>query len=518
MAMKLPRRTLLRGIAGAAVGLPLLECMIGGDETRAQTFPTRYAILFAGQALGGDGWAKNSSRVNGQSFTEGGHFIADTSFGRGFSLTTPLLPLQGMQNEFSMVSNMNIPFNRNSASGSNVPSGGAFRDFHGGGCSPLLSGTRSTSAGYVCNGITSDQVIAELHRGQTTHESLVYRAQPSFYASGGSFYGRQYISYGSGGGSGGRIEGQVSPQIAYQSLFSGFVPDDPEAAARLDFEMRSRRSVLDLVLDKRRELLKIVGRADEQRLERHFDEIRDLEQRVAATPSGGGAECRVLNDPGADPPVGGNNAGSGAGQIQPGTGYSDEHRRSRILCDLIHMAFVCDLTRAASLQITAFQSHMNVYAISEALGQLDGTTRPSRWATIRADLHELGHNGDPDNRGQVCSSGLLQWHISHYAYLVDKLRNTPEGGGSVLDNCAVVFTGEAGHGLQLNDASSQNQTHSVEQMAMLVAGRAGGLSPGQHIDGAGRHPVRCLVSAMQAAGYQGNSLGEVSGNISELFG
>jgi hypothetical protein len=177
------------------------------------------------------------------------------------------------------------------------------------------------------------------------------------------------------------------------------------------------------------------------------------------------------------------------------------------------MAFVCDLTRSASLQITVFQSHMNARPIADGLGTLPGTFRPARWASVGGDLHEVGHNGDPNNRGQIPSSGLLGWHVSHYAYLIDKLRNTPEGGGNVLDNSAIVFTPEAGHGLQLNDASSQNQTHSVENMVMLVAGRAGGLNPGAHIDGGRQHPARVLVRAMQAAGYNGTSLGDVSGTI-----
>ncbi|MGB8222427.1 MAG: hypothetical protein WCF10_07560, partial [Polyangiales bacterium] len=62
----------------------------------------------------------------------------------------------------------------------------------------------------------------------------------------------------------------------------------------------------------------------------------------------------------------------------------------------------------------------------------------------------------------------------------------------------------------LNDGSSQNQTHSVENMVVLVAGRAGGLNPGEHVDSNRAHPATVLITAMQAAGYQGNSLGEVS--------
>ncbi len=64
--------------------------------------------------------------------------------------------------------------------------------------------------------------------------------------------------------------------------------------------------------------------------------------------------------------------------------------------------------------------------------------------------------------------------------------------------------------LQLNDGSSQNQTHSVENMVMLLAGRAGGFEPGEHINGNRAHPATALITAMQAAGYTGNTLGDVS--------
>ena len=171
------------------------------------------------------------------------------------------------------------------------------------------------------------------------------------------------------------------------------------------------------------------------------------------------------------------------------------------------MAFVCDLTRVATLQITCFQSHMNVFPVTEMLG-----------TPVRADLHECGHNGDQQNRGQLPVSLLLGWHASHYAYLLDKLKSTPEGAGTVLDNSAVVFMPEAGHGIQLNDNESVNQTHSVDRMVLLVGGRAGGLAPGRHIAATGRHPGNVLLTAMQAVGHEGDTFGEVTGTVPELFG
>ena len=508
MTFRLSRRTVLRGAGGALVALPVLECMLNSNGTayaQAGSLPRRYAIVFAGQAIGGDGWEEDRQMVAGVRTTEAGHFIVPPETGSGYSVTTPLTPLADLNllGDFSLVSGLRIPWSATSTEAADVPAGGAFRDFHGGGAGPLLCGTRSQSPSFTCRSPSSDQIVAGFNPGSTL-DSLVVRAQPAWYLSGSSFAGREYISY-SGDDEG--IQAQVSPLLVYRSLFDAFTPDDAAELAQHDFEQRARRSVLSLITAKRERILNEVGAADRIRLERHFDEIRDLELRILAMPPGAGGQCQKPAEPGEDPAVGGDNAGSGSADIGTNTGYSDEHGRARLLADLIHMAFVCDLTRVATLQITVFQSHMNVYPISEAFGM-----------PIRADLHECGHNGDETTRGQLPVSMCLQWHISHYAYLLDKLRNTPEGAGTVLDNSAVIFMPEAGHGTQLNDSTSVNQTHSVEKMVLLVAGRAGGLNPGRHVATENAHPGQVLVSAMQAVGYDGDTLGEVTGNLPELFG
>ena len=504
----LPRRTLLRGLGGVAVGLPVLECMLnstGEALAQAGALPKRYAIVFAGQSIGGDGWEEDRYMVAGERKQETGHFIADTAPGAGYACTTPLKPLEALDlmGDFSMVSNLKIPWNTMSVEPGDVPAGGAFRDFHGGGSGPLLCGTRSTSASFKAASITSDQIVAGLN--QTTLDSLVLRAQPNWYLSGSSFSGRQYISYAEGGKA---IEAQVSPGIVYHSLFDSFTPVDTGEQAAHDFELRARRSVLSLITDKRQRILGKLGATDRQRLERHFDEIRDLEMRIAAMPPSGGAQCAKPPEPGDDLPLGEDNAGSGSDTIGTNTGYSGEHERARLLADLIHMAFVCDITRVATLQVTVFQSHMNVFQVSTDFG-----------VPIRADLHECGHNGDATTRGQYPVSMCLGWHISHYAYLMDKLKKTPEGAGTVLDNSVLVFMPEAGHGIQLNDSTANFQTHSVDRMVLLVGGRAGGLAPGRHIVAPeSTHPGNVLISAMQAAGYTQDTFGEVSGKFDGVFG
>ena len=86
----------------------------------------------------------------------------------------------------------------------------------------------------------------------------------------------------------------------------------------------------------------------------------------------------------------------------------------------------------------------------------------------------------------------------------------------MLDNTAIVLLFEGGHGYD-PEGGDQN-VHSSENMAVLVAGRAGGLNPtgGKHIVKAGEHPTRVVTSAMEAVGA-GETLGEVSGVIPELF-
>jgi hypothetical protein len=146
------------------------------------------------------------------------------------------------------------------------------------------------------------------------------------------------------------------------------------------------------------------------------------------------------------------------------------------------------------------QSHLNMYALT---GQA-------------SDLHEIGHHGVPGPNVTVEVSKAIAWHMKHFAYLIGKLKGTAEGTGNVLDNTVAVMLHEGGHGF---DPASGKQwsSHSTENMACLIAGSAGGLKPGKHVVATGKHPANVLVSAMNAAGVASTSLGEVTGNVPELF-
>jgi len=119
---------------------------------------------------------------------------------------------------------------------------------------------------------------------------------------------------------------------------------------------------------------------------------------------------------------------------------------------------------------------------------------------------------------------VLAWQIKHFARLTKKLKDTRDlDGTTMLDNTAMVMVFEGGNGFDPESGESpvtgrKFGPHSTENMAVLVAGRAGGLKPGKHIAAKDMHPANAVLSAMTAVGVpNGNKLGEVAGTIPALF-
>jgi hypothetical protein len=484
MARTLGRRAFLRGAGGVAVALPILEIMMNEHGTAyadGHAIPHRFLVSFDGGALGAD----NDPVHN---------YYAPTSVGPDYDLqigTMPLGDYGGIKSEVTIVSGLRIPYGTNP-----IPPGGWANSFHIQAFGPLISGVRNANEGdNAVRGPTADQVVAAAIGGETVFRSLAYQTQASWYLNVSAPYGRDILSYADNGGSLTPNPGQTSPRAAYQALFTGFVPPDPADAADLVYELEKRRSVLDRVNQSIASLMPKLGAADRQRMQRHFDEIRDLEARLAATPPDGGLHCEMFPDPGEDPAIGGNNSSLGGSDYDINAGWSDETTRGRIFADLIHMAFTCDLSRSVAWLMTMAQSHMNIHPMTG----------------IPYDLHELGHGG-----GTTADVSVVRaWHVDQFAYLCARLRDTPEGAGNVLDSCAMVHLNEAGHGYDPG-SGNQRSTHSTENMCALIAGRAGGLAAGQHVIAEGMHPVHVLNSAMRAVGVNQN-LGEVEGVIDQLF-
>jgi hypothetical protein len=126
----------------------------------------------------------------------------------------------------------------------------------------------------------------------------------------------------------------------------------------------------------------------------------------------------------------------------------------------------------------------------------------------------MNHNGTQDQLNQI-----INWHMGKFAGLVEALRDEEElPGVALLDNCAVAFIPEGGYRTALGNIPG-GVSHNTENMCLLVAGGAGGLRRGEHIQApaGANHPANVLISLMKAVGAPSNALGEISGDIPALF-
>lgn len=459
------RRTFLKGSLGATLALPRLQAMAADEDAT----PLRYLACFGGHSLCTD-TAVPSINV-----------LKPTGTGSDYVLPTAGLPLSDIKSLLTVVSGLAIP--NDNASIGNVPKGGRHGDaegfhYHN---NPFLTGNHQIGdeLNMTVTGPSSDQVMADHHAGRTPVRGLVYRAQPGAY-TGDTRFEKGLTSYRKLGDKIYPVEPQSNAREAWVALTGQLLPTGAaDRSARLR-DLERQRSVLDLVDRRMAGLVDKLGVADRQRLEQHYDAVRDLESRLQS-PIDQTGQCLDIGDPGPD-------LGHQA------EGYSQEAERAEVFHRLIQLAFSCDMTRSAMLMYTRFQSRV----------RLNGSL---------AEIHDIQHNGVGADLEPI-----VAWHMERWADLIRLLRDTPDGDGSLLDHTAVVYMGEGGFGTLRETVDTQYTSHSTEDMIWMLAGGAGGLRPKGHVVAPpeANHPANVLITAMAAAGYEANTLGEVEGEIPGL--
>ncbi len=490
--IRLPRRTFLRGIGGVALALPALEIMSRPRSARAATGTPRFLTSYVGTSVG-----RAYSETSGGPLINGDRMTPDNE-GAGYDIKQALQPIGAQpwqyENGFggdqpafdvrdvlTIVSGLVVPWGPIGS----VPPGGRSLDFHNNSVYSQISGAICEGGTGTLTAPTIDQLLAQTTSADKP--SLAYRVQAS--AGGGNSAAMSWKRDGNGGAI--RVDPVVNPGLAWESLFTNFTPPDPAEAAKLAFELQQRRTVLDLIGDSAGQLLPRLGHADKLRLEQHFDEIRALEARLGQMQPPTTAQCVAPTDPGDDWPE------SPQAPENEEQGWSNEELRAEVFTDLIHMAFVCDLSRVASLMFGAWKSYLSM---AQAVG-------------YNHDLHGLSHFGGAGTGISPLSDGLA-WHVKHYARLIRKLADTlDEDGTPVLDHSVLTMIFEGGWGF---DPDGTDGPHSTENMVVLVAGgKALGLTPGRHIRGDGAHPASVLLAAANACGYTG-PLGDIDEPFSGL--
>src|SRR5262245_58156440 len=268
------------------MSLPFLEYFAPKPALAAPP-PNRYAFMFAGFSIG----------------SYPGNKIAPLSVGPlAGQVTQALQPIEDamLTDVVSIVSGLEIPV------GITPPVAGRPASFHSTSHQVLSTGQRFDENHYgELAAPSSDWIAAETLAAGTLQPVLAYRAQPAFYR------------VDSDGGTDGVISARInsmgdleqvppvtSPRLAYESLFSGFLPPDPIQAEKAKRLLEMRKSVVDLVADDANALLARLGKADQIRMQRHFDELRALETRLDEIALPDAPACQLLPHPGDDPPLG----------------------------------------------------------------------------------------------------------------------------------------------------------------------------------------------------------------------
>jgi Protein of unknown function (DUF1552) len=370
---QIPRRTLLRGAAGAAIALPLLEAMLPGRAAAAPALQKRFIVMFS---------------ANG---TIAGNFIPTrgaTGAETDFSLSPILAPLAPHQADLVIVE------------GLNQQGGGG--DGHQNGIGGMLTGAPLNSGPFAgvgappagwATGPSVDQRIAEGLAAPTQLRSLELGVQVGDADNWGRMCYRAANQ---------PLVPTDDPARVYASVFSD-LHTDPALLARL---RKRRQSILDTVGGQYSRLAGQLGNADRQRLDQHLAAVREIETRLTSDWVVSNAACR-------DPQL--TQVASLANDSFPAVGA--------LQMDLLTMALACDLTRVASLQWARSVSQVQFtwLGISEGhhdlshrsdsdLAAVDKLTRINTWyASQLASLIERLKNTPDGLGGTLFDGSLVLW-------------------------------------------------------------------------------------------------------------
>lgn len=281
--------------------------------------------------------------------------------------------------------------------------------------SALMSGEKYTGIG--AGGPSIDQVVAERIGGSARFPSLqVGVCQESFGTSM-----QRNMSWSA-------KDRALPPEVIPQKLFDRLF-------GKLDDGWTKRKkSVLDAVRQQAQQLRSNLGSEDAHRVDEYLTSIFDIERAIADFPEEYASHVEAP-EAGGDP--------------------RDYPRIAKVQSDLLVHAFASGQTRVASYMLTKCQ----------------GLTRFPWLGLSFARHHEYSHlGGSHRERQQEVMRDICRWHVEEFAYFVAKLKATPEGSGTLLDNCALLFVHE----------HAEANFHKNSGGAVILAGRAGRLNPGHH--------------------------------------
>ena len=242
--MKLNRRFLLRGTcqgALAVMGLPFLDCFLnskGQAQTNGSPLPTRFNTFFWGCGLTASLWIPKKA-------------------GTDWDMTVQLKPLEPFRKKLNVFSGLRVPLD-------SKPNGQ-----HWSGLAAAITGIAPAKGGAF-ESQTIDQQVAEVISKGVRFRSVAAASS-----------GDPKQSYSSLGGAN-LLPSEPTPLSLYTRLFGPGFQDPTKGDWKPDPQILMQKSVLSVVAEDRKRVMRSLGAADRSRMDQYFTSVRQTELQMEA--------------------------------------------------------------------------------------------------------------------------------------------------------------------------------------------------------------------------------------------
>ena len=258
-----------------------------------------------------------------------------------------------------------------------------------------------------------------------------------------------------------------NPRVLFERMFGSSDSTDSRVRAS---RLKQDRSLLDSVNDRVNQLQKKLGPADNRKVNDYLASLRDVERRIQKAEEQSAKELPSIAQPAGIP-----------------DGFEPH---VRLLYDLQLLAYQSDLTRVITFMYGREQ-----------------TSRPYPHIGIPEAHHPVTHHKNDPVLMEKCTR-IQRHHIALFAEYLEKLRNTPDGDGSLLDHVMLLY----GAGI----SNSDRHTHGPLP-TLVVGGGAGTLKGGRHLVYPEHTPLTNLqLTLLAKLGVAAEKLGDSTGQFREL--
>jgi hypothetical protein len=378
------------------------------------------------------------------------------TYGATFDLSPILTPLAPFRDQLFVLSHLS----NDVAVGDGV--GGHARS-----CAPWLTAThiKKTEGADIHAGISMDQVAAK-YLGKDTQLTSLELSLDSDESLGAcdSGYSCVYTNTLAWRDERSPLPSECDPRAVFERLFGA--ADSTDTAARLA-RLTQEKSILDVALASVTGLKRTLGPQDQLRVDQYLDAVREAERRIQTAEAQSKRELPVLERPGAAPE-----------SYEP---------HCRLLFDLLALAYQTDMTRVSTFMMSKEQTGRSYPEI----GVPDGHHAVSH------------HQNDPVKLEKLAK--INTFHMTQFAYFLEKLKQIPDGDGTVFDHSLFVY----GSGM-----SDSNLHFQLDLPTLLVGGVAGTAPGGRHFGYSNTTPVANLwVALFDRLGVPVESFGNSTGRL-----